>query len=376
MFRFKNLKYKGRPYFLAILIPVALFLWALFIPSRPSQIIDFHPAPFLAKADAGFFYSVGDKLMYSNQITPEAPPLLRGQIRNFLVSPDSKRIAVVTNGSLQIVSANMTHEVVPVNSIYRDPKPIGEHFFRDSDFQWSGDSRSLYLIKDEYYRSNGSQLFSKKGELWKYEIETGNLELVLKPFPAFKYFLGQNAGIYFSVPVSGDLQLRYFDGDRVRDIDKPNAKGIPISQLFADRLNTIFFSFSLHDYERAVLPKNGVRLVAEKGGPQELVIRKKAFLALTLGEGFKGPYYGSEMLRSVFLPGERYFLFNVYCGNHDGQLLIDTISGGYMPLPRDTRVYLTPNTNTFKDYWICGSGLEPIPDNRFEPDEQPRGASF
>jgi len=363
---------------IAILIPVALFLWALFTPSRPSQIIDFNPSPFLAKADAEFFYSVGDKLMCSNQITPEAPALIRGQIQNFLVSPDSKRIAVVTNGSLQIVSANMAlaHEVVPVSSIYRDPKPIGEHFFRDNDFQWSGDSQSLYLIKDEYYRSNGSQLFSSKGELWRYEIKTGNLELVLKPFPAFKYFLGQNAGIYFSVPVSGDLQLRYFDGDRVHDIDKPNAKGISISQLFADQLDTLFFSFSLHDYVRSVLPKKGVQLVAEKGGPQKLVIRNKAFLALTLGEGFKGPYYGSEMLRSVFLPGERYFLFNVHCGNYNGQLLIDTVSGDYMPLPRDTRVYLTQNTSTFHDFRISGSGIEPIPNERMQADEQPRGGNM
>lgn len=104
-----------------------------------------------------------------------------------------------------------------------------------------------------------------------------------------------------------------------------------------------------------------MRLVAQKGSPQELVIRTKAFLSLTLGQGFKGPYYGSEMLRSVFLPGDRYFLFNVNCGNHRGQLLIDTTTGSYMPLPKDTRVYLTSNTNTFQDYRITGSGIEPVP---------------
>ena len=40
----------------------------------------------------------------------------------------------------------------------------------------------------------------------------------------------------------------------------------------------------------------------------------------------KGHYYCNEMLRSVFLPGDRYFLFNLpYCGNYNGKLLIDAV---------------------------------------------------
>jgi hypothetical protein len=64
------------------------------------------------------------------------------------------------------------------------------------------------------------------------------------------------------------------------------------------------------------------------------------------------------MLRSVFLPGNRYFLFNVpYCGNYKGQLLIDTMTGGYQRLPRDCRVYLTLNTDTDPRYRITAAGI-------------------
>jgi hypothetical protein len=39
------------------------------------------------------------------------------------------------------------------------------------------------------------------------------MQLVLKPFPAYSYFLGRDARIYFSMPTEkGDLQLKYFDG--------------------------------------------------------------------------------------------------------------------------------------------------------------------
>lgn len=62
-----------------ILILVALYigLWFSFTAnSKPSDIADFEPTSFQAKADAKFFYSIGNDLKYSDQIDPEAPTLL------------------------------------------------------------------------------------------------------------------------------------------------------------------------------------------------------------------------------------------------------------------------------------------------------------
>ena len=89
-----------------------------------------------------------------------------------------------------------------------------------------------------------------------------------------------------------------------------------------------------------------------------MVIRDKPYLAVTQGKGLKGAYYCSEMLRSVFLPGDRYFLFNArYCGNYNGQLLIDTLTGKYQRLPVDSIVYLTLNTDTYPHYRVTGAGV-------------------
>jgi hypothetical protein len=327
----------------------------------PSKIVDLHLTSFQAKANAHFFYSIGDELKNSDELSPQARTLLRGKIKNFLVSPDSTKIAVVASGRLTVVGLEnpILRDVARVDSIYREPKPIGLQFYRDDNFQWSEDSKSLYLIKDEYYKSKGSQLFSSKGELWRYDIQTGNLQLVLKPFPAYTYFFGRNSGVYFSVPTrTGDLQLKYYDGNHVTDIDQPNAREIPADRLSGNFVESPFFSFSIFDYEKIVLPTKGVSLVTNsQGGTQNLEIANKSYLTVTRGEGFKGPYYCSDTLRSVFLPGDRYFLFNVYCGNCNGQLLIDTLTGDYERLPADTRIYPALNTGTNPHYRITGGGL-------------------
>ena len=86
---------------------------------KPSNIVNFHPADFRAKAASPFFHSIGAELKNSDEIHPNAPALLRGKIGNFLVSPDNTKIAVVANGRPKVVWRDgNTREVAPVDSIY------------------------------------------------------------------------------------------------------------------------------------------------------------------------------------------------------------------------------------------------------------------
>src|SRR6185437_2286894 len=148
---------------IVLLIPAVLYVaaWLLLggYKDKPSNILHFSPSSFEAKAESKFFYSIRDELKYADEIDPQSPTLLRGEVRNFLVAPDNKKIAVVANGKLFVVGVDYpAREITTVDSIYREPKPIGTQFFRDDDFQWSEDSTTLYLIRDEYYTSKGSQL--------------------------------------------------------------------------------------------------------------------------------------------------------------------------------------------------------------------------
>lgn len=347
-----------------LLVVAALYTtaWLLFgRNNRPSNIVDFSPVSFPAKANSKFFYSIGKELKYSDQIEAEAPTVLsRGRIDEFLVSPDSKKIAVVSEGKLAVVGAySGIQEVTPVDSIYREPKEIGKQFFRDDEFQWSEDSKTLYLIRDEYYQSSGSQLFSDKGELWSFDTDSVSLQPVLKPFRAYTYFFAKS-GIYFSVPTgTGDLELWYFDGKRVVQAGASTGATVPGGTVDGVFRPSVFYSFSILDYQRT-LSTRGVDSVVDRDTKFErLLIRGKPYLELTAGQNIKGPYWCADTLRSVFLPGDQYFLFNVpYCGNYDGQLLIDTTSGKYEALPKDSVVYLTLNTKSYPHYRVTGGGIE------------------
>ncbi len=344
---------------IVVAVGIAVILRFILFPTNyvPSNIVDFKPTQFEATAGGAFFFSVGNQLKYSNEINPQAPTLLNGHIEKFLVSPDHKSIAVVANGALVIVTPNRSavRQVVAVDSIYKEPKPIGRSFFRDDGLQWSKDSQYLYLIKDEYYQSKGSQLYSDKGELWLYDINAGKLELVLKPFPADTYFFLGKSGVVFSLPTeAGDLRLRYFDGETVRDIGEVNARQVPKEQM--PSAESPFFSFSAQDDNKLFARGAGLK-VQQNGGPEELVIGDKSYLSFTRGEGMKGPFYCSNFYNSVFLPGSRYFMLNVQCNNYQGQLLIDSETGRYEQLPKDTRVYLALTTDDIPNYRISCVGI-------------------
>lgn len=170
-------------------------------------------------------------------------------------------------------------------------------------------------------------------------------------------FFGPNSGIYYSEPTAwGDLQLKFFNGRNSINVGTPGSKDI--LELPDKSDEGPFYSFSINDYEKA-LPSLNVRLV-DRNELKDLNIKDKKYLSVTQGYyWFEGYYYCTKLLRSVFLPGDRFFLLNVpYCDNYKGQLLFDLESGRYQELPPNTVVFSTLNTITFKHYRVTAGGIE------------------
>jgi hypothetical protein len=257
-------------------LPLAIVFLASATPSATnrsgpkSTIINFSPASFPVKAATKFFYSIGKELKYSDRIDPQAPTLVRSSVQQFLVSPDESRIAIVADGTLLIVGeGGVLAEVAHVDSISRHFKPIGRQFFRDSDFQWSADSKSLFLIRDEFYRSKGVQLFSPKGELWRYDVDARRLSLVLKPFAAHSYSFGGISRIYYSEPTPrGELQLKMFDGRSSTIVGEPNAKDTTPREPDGTIVRP-FYSFSLVVYESPVVVERETRRPGRHRGSRD-----------------------------------------------------------------------------------------------------------
>ena len=357
---------------LGLVAAICLFVFSF----HASKIVDFHPTQFSAYAAAPFFYSIGDELKFSDHIDPQAPTLLRGVIGNFLVSPDNQKIAVVTGGNpiggnLVIVdrSGPSQRTITPVNNVMGaifsgadNPKLIGQHYFRDTSFQWSRDAKSLYLMGDTYL--SGGQAFSKNGELWRYDLDTGKLQLVLKPFPVEQYFLGLNNGIYFwiSMGPKGPTQLQYFDGKTISNIGDPGAAQISVDQLSTRFTEQPFYSFGDIAYMMYILPAKGVHFEKPGNGRDEVLeIGSHPYLRDTMGTSFDVSFC-LDNRNSVFLPGDRYLVIQANrCGNYDGLLLLDSVTGQYQRLPPNTRAYITLNTVSYPHYEI-GRFVGLIPD--------------
>ena len=80
-------------------------------------------------------------------------------------------------------------------------------------------------------------------------------------------------------------------------------------------------------------------------------------LQVKRGIGLKGPTYGLSAAYNTFLPGDRYFLLDVYAARYSGKLLIDTRNGLYKELPIALRAYVNANSSDVKLFRVTTSGI-------------------
>lgn len=356
----------GWPKCVAALAAVATILMALYLltfgPVRtyPPELEEFTPVEFQESVDSKFFFSIGDELKYSDSLDPQSKTLLQGKLKLVVPSPDNKLAAVVLDDRLVVVSGagSYVHEVARVDSIFEEPKPIGTAFVRDGEYQWSLDSQSLYLIKDEFYELDRAQLFSAKGELWRFDVNEKVMSPVLVPFQASSLFLGTSGRIFFSIPDEhGNLVLHAYDGVEVTNLEVLNYEVADLGKLSPESSEKYFYSFSFSEYQAYILATKGVSLQQENK-IETLSVNGIEILRSSEGQMFKGPFYASEMFRSVFLPGDRYLLLNIHSGAFQGQLLVDSSVGAYKTLPANTLAYPTMNTAVYDNYKVVGMGIE------------------
>ena len=319
-------------------------------------IVDYHPVNFTEKAAYKFFYSIGDELKYSDFIDPNAKTLFKGKIYDAFVSPDKSKVLIVSEGTLYLVNAQTgsAEKIIEVKSIYgdnRENKPIGEYFFRYTDIQWAQDSKSFYLIKDKYYKTN-SQLFSIYGELYNYNIETKEFKKIISPFSACSYSINSDGKrIYFrESDGKGNGHLKCFSNGKTYGTvtTENNEFSVTIDgKVYYDRP---FYSLENYEYKDFYLPDKKVGFVLDEMNELLLYLKcdGKTLLTIKGGYGFKGRTFGYNP--NNLLPGDSYFLFDVYNANFHGQLLINTKTGKYKTLPKDTKVYLKANINDLGNY--------------------------
>lgn len=336
---------KGMLKVAAVVVGIPVILWCaagLFIwwKDKPSHIIDFRPVNFTERAERPFYYEVGDSLKFSDHIDLKSPTLLVGDIREVVPSPDGAHALVVANDTLHLVAANgsLRKRLLSTSSIHREPKPLGQQFIRDQDFKWSTDSRYIYFIRDEYYESRGSQLFSEKGELWEYDLASRESRKLVAPFRAFEYAVTEKGEVYFVVPNdTGYMMYMLFDDRDTREL-RVQRRNEPTDFTSVAPPGTKFRTVE----DTTASRKRISATLEQRRGPDgilELLANDRVVIASTRGESIKGPY-NCVTGSGTFLPGNRYTIVRTYCENHSGNVLIDTELARYRTLPSEIRVFV------------------------------------
>lgn len=358
------LKIIGAVAAIALLVPVGFVAYAfLSADTFPPVIENYQPVTFAERTSTPFYYSIGDKLYYSDRIDPTANVLFSGKLSTVMPSPDGRHSLVVTDNSLWLVSANGTpaYQVTAVRPYSPQRKTIGEEFYRNDVFQWSADSSRFYLIKDRYYETRGAQLFSIHGELIEYDLASRQFRKVFSPYRAFRSFFAEEGVFFEAANDAGDVNLMVRMGNDSIPVDAVSRKDFRVGDKVIAFRQTPFYTFSIHEYSREIFRSMGLNVeVNREGQPPavgHLVFKGKRLLSIRHGRGIKGPLNGYNSAHSAFLPGNRFFLLNLYTGSFSGQLLIDTDTGDYKTLPKDTRVYRNINTHNFDNWTITKRGV-------------------
>jgi len=327
--------------------------------STPAEIIHYHPTVFKEETPEPFFYSIGNDLKRSNTIDPHAKTLFScNKIREAFVSPDNRMILLICgergkDGTLWLVSDDgiVIRKITTVKDMDKKEKIPGEYFIRDDRIQSSPDSRSFYVIRDQYSSGTRHTLTPMTGSLLRYDISYGYFEVAIPVFTSHHYFFGQDDRIYY----------RVWDSRHSKEELRCRQKGRECNRSYITNEREIFYSFSSLEYKDYILPLQGTYLDDHPSITRIYYESEKVLhLLLTVkwGHNFKGGFNGIETLRSVFLPGERYLPLKITSKQFSGFLLIDTATGWYKEIPSETFIYRNFNTlNRNIKYEIHDSGI-------------------
>lgn len=359
------LKIIGGALTLVVLAPVAFFAFVFWTAdTSPAVIENYTPTAFNEHSTTPFYYSIGDNLFYSDRIDTASKVLFTGKPESVLPSPNGKHALVVSDGMLWLISPDSGGPIRVTSVAPHSPngKPIGKDYYRNNYFQWATDSSRFYLIKDRYYETRGAQLFSIHGELTEYDISSNQLRKVFAPFRAYRYFL-TDKGIFFEeANDKGDVLLTVWREGFSFPVSDISPNGFRANGKAFQFRSKPFYTFTIHEYSKEVFRSLGLEVERERVNQAppvgHLHLKTKRLLSIREGRGIKGPLDGYSSIHSAFLPGERYFLLNLYTETFSGQLLIDTLTGQHKPLPKGTRVYRNINTYNFSNWTVTPNGVK------------------
>ncbi len=346
----------------AIIIVFILFMILVFLVGIKNQIksyeptlTNFNPQEFEYKLDGPVYYSVENKLYYSQsgEINKSNQLIWSGTFSGLQeVSPDSRYISLIdTNQNLFIIQNDGKLLAKFSNFNFSEfDREVETGDYLGNSISWSSNSENLYFLKfSEYY---GFIADSNRMELYKYSSVDNSLTEVYKIKEIFwdKYYLSPDEKYLYYETYDYKIDVSYFvkvdleyDSIIFRYIDSANNN----IRLNPDELH---HSHDIGDFDQNAYNKDKIIVNFPDSTDKDLVYliennSHKLLLEGVLGwHEFKN-YHEGYFNWGYFLPGDRYFIAKIESETYSGQLIFDTESGKYMKAKEDLVFYFSIKSN-------------------------------
>ncbi len=312
--------------------------------NKPIELVDFKPTKNLKiQTSKPIYYYSNKKLYYSkNGKLDLTKPIWNGEINErfynnrAFVSNNSEFIAFNDGKKINVIDKN--------GKLLKRLSPIFDHIlenknaFWDCDFQWSENSKNLYLMKDNENRESS---------LYKLSTETEELEKIIDlKERAWRFYLSPNQkNLYYtsndSINDKWILKKTDLKTKEIIDTIQRNEKWKLITR------DTIFVNFKTSQInftdKRIGQIKNDTlcNIYLMDNESEEMIFKVNCGF-----DAFKGRKLGClEHNSNIFLPDNRFFISQLYSKNNSGTIIIDTETLEYKLYDKEIKPYFT-NTKT------------------------------
>lgn len=326
-------------------------------------ILNYSPSFFTEQVETPFFFSIGKRLKYGKMISEEAPTLFEGKMFNgditaVFPSPDNKKAAIVSGGSLYLAQVGKETMLLlsKIDNLAGSNVRIGAVFYKWPTIQWDYESRFIYVTKDKKQEQVSRQVHSKYAVLVRIDIENSQHgREIVSDFPSLHYFMVGDDAVCFDYALNnGDVIWKCSTPtgvSRVLSMDDKNVlleSGVTVTGIR-------FLSYTPNIYETEIwLTRFGFFIKKISNEVEGLFSKSRPtsqLIAIKTGRNIKGHEVdGIGQYGGSVLPGGRYILLNLWHHNFKGQLLIDGNTGQYRELPKNSRVYQNINSSNYENF--------------------------
>ena len=308
--------------------------------NKPIELIDFKPTNNLKIYTSKPIYYYSDNKLYFSESgkLDLSKPIWNGNIDERFyndkvsVSPNSKFIALNNGDVIKVINStgSLVKDISPISNQILENK----NAFWGSDFQWSKNSKNLYLMRND--KNNQSSLYklsTKTAELIKVvDLNERISHFYLSPNEKYIYYEYTNR-----ILKKLDLNIK-----KVVDTIQRNESWKLITK------DTIFINF-----KTSPIDLNKGKIIDESKNDTLCNIylidknNEKLIFKVNCGfDAFKGRKLGCfESNMNIFLPNNRFFMTQIYAKDNRGTIIIDTETLEYKLYTKEIKPYFS-NTKT------------------------------